>query len=117
MFGSTPVFQVISPKKTYEGCVASIVLGMLTGVLFWVRSPMRLPAEWSFWFYLISSGLISFGGIFGDLYESLFKRAAMAKDSSQLFASHGGMLDRLDSLAVAFPIMYMCINAYTDMMS
>ena len=55
---------------------------------------------------LIASVLLGIFGQLGDLAESMLKRAAEIKDSSQLIPGHGGVLDRMDSLLFAFPVMY-----------
>lgn len=92
----------ISPGKSVEGAVAGIVAGMggaLAAHAWWFH---RLPTKHA----LIIGLLLGMAGIAGDLGESTLKRAAGAKDSSAILPGHGGMLDRIDSLLFAGPVLY-----------
>jgi len=101
-FGRHPLAPAISPKKTWEG-----VAGGWAGSLFGA-------ALAHFWFFqrlsvvhaAVLGTLLCAAGIAGDLAESLLKRAAGTKDSSSLLPGHGGVLDRVDSLMVAAPVLY-----------
>jgi len=92
----------ISPKKSWEGLaggVAGAVLGALLGSFWFFRA--LTPA------HAVAIGvLVSLCGVVGDLAESMVKRAAGRKDSSALLPGHGGMLDRVDGLLVAAPVLY-----------
>jgi phosphatidate cytidylyltransferase len=92
----------ISPKKSWEGLLGGVaggVLGALLGTFWFFRA---LPAG-----HAVAVGvLVSLCGVVGDLAESMLKRAAGRKDSSALLPGHGGMLDRLDGLLVAAPVLY-----------
>jgi len=113
----------ISPKKTWEGAAASVLASALIGVeLFRHAEPL---SRW-----MLSHGLIERrGGMFGleapsilpilgltvtlnvaaqlgDLIESLIKRGAGVKDSGSLLPGHGGMLDRIDALLFAAPVLW-----------
>jgi phosphatidate cytidylyltransferase len=101
-FGSHRMAPVISPKKSWEG-VAGGVLGSVIAALighFWFFQ--RLPLAHA----LVLGVLLCFAGILGDLAESMLKRSAGVKDSSRLLPGHGGVLDRMDSLLVAAPVLY-----------
>ncbi|HIA75152.1 MAG TPA: phosphatidate cytidylyltransferase [Dehalococcoidia bacterium] len=104
--GKTPFFPTISPNKTLEGAIGGYVCGLaiaIAGGLLLTR------------FGFIELGLyslISLGIIFvvlaqtGDLFESALKRRANIKDSGSIMPGHGGALDRLDSIVLAFPVLY-----------
>ena len=95
----------VSPGKTIEGAFTGIVaavivaapVGVLTADLF------NFPQEAIFW-VLASFGMVMLS-ILGDLFVSLLKRIAGAKDSGGLFPGHGGVLDRLDSLLPTMPVL------------
>lgn len=100
--GRNPFAPVLSPKKTNEGALAGLLAGMGIAVavqhFLFPDLPMR--------HVLIVSGLLGIFGQLGDLAESMLKRAAEIKDSSHLIPGHGGLLDRMDSLLFAFPVLY-----------
>lgn len=99
-WGKRPFFAHISPKKTWEGAIAGILVGTLATVI--AGYAMGLAA----WQGLTLGLLLVLGGTLGDLSESLVKRQVGVKDSSTLIPGHGGMLDRIDSLLFAGVIMY-----------
>lgn len=105
-FGRHPLAPRRSPKKTIEGAiggfvVAPIVLALAGGAWLPGISPLRL---WLVGVLLVAAGMT------GDLFESMLKRAASMKDSSDLIPGHGGVLDRIDSLLFAAPIFYFFIR-------
>jgi len=98
--GRRPFFQRISPRKTLEGTVAGVVAAAAVGLA--VGPSVGLAPAYS-----VALGVVGgVGAVFGDLAESLLKRAGRAKDSGQLFPGHGGLLDRLDSLLFVFVVVY-----------
>ncbi len=101
-FGRRKLFERISPKKTWEGAGFGL-FGSIFG--FIVAGNVLMPEiHITHWFALgILTGV--FGPI-GDLAESLMKRDANIKDSSNILPGHGGVLDRFDSMTFAAPIMY-----------
>lgn len=106
--GGPKLAPVISPGKTRVGGVAGLVGGAAVAPLFvlWLF-PLAgvtmeiLPA-------ILMALLLSVVGQVGDLAESLFKREAGVKDSSNLIPGHGGVLDRFDALYVALPVAALC---------
>src|SRR5262249_17221782 len=101
-FGRHRLAPTISPGKTIEGGVGG-VLGGIAGALLMCRFGLPdLPLA-----HVASLGAVAAVlGIAGDLFESMLKRWAGVKDSGRLFPGHGGMLDRLDSLLFAAPVIY-----------
>lgn len=95
-----------SPKKTREGTVGGLVIGVLAAFLFsWlVFEPLGLFLPWHRVF-IVAVFLAIFAQV-GDLAESLMKRSQGVKDSGQLIPGHGGLLDRLDSIVFTAPLMF-----------
>jgi phosphatidate cytidylyltransferase len=101
-FGRRPLAASISPKKTIEGAVGGLLFGtaaMSTGGLWIFPDASRVVL-------VLASALVVAVGMIGDLFESLLKRSAGVKDSSNLIPGHGGILDRIDSWLFAGPIYY-----------
>ena len=104
-FGRRPLSPTISPKKTVEGAIGGMVFGtlaMAVGGRYVFDSPI--------WMLALLGAAISLLGIVGDLFESLLKRSANMKDSSNLIPGHGGVLDRIDSWLFAAPVYYMFVR-------
>lgn len=98
--------SVLSPSKSWEGFFGGIVLcALLSGlVLPWIY-PADFPLRWPMLVALsIPASLLAQAG---DLVESMIKRFAGVKDSSQLISAHGGFLDKLDSSLFVGPFLYM----------
>jgi phosphatidate cytidylyltransferase len=64
----------------------------------------------SLWLLTLAGAVIALLGIVGDLFESLLKRSAGVKDSSNLIPGHGGVLDRIDSWLFAAPVYYVFVR-------
>src|ERR1700730_2003717 len=98
--GRHPLAPHLSPKKTWEGTVASFVGSLLVGIAFrrWLSAP--LPH------LLAMAGAGNIAGQVGDLLESAYKRSAGVKDSGCLLPGHGGILDRIDALILAIPVVW-----------
>jgi phosphatidate cytidylyltransferase len=98
--GKRRMAPVVSPNKTWEGTIASILGALLVAVVFarWLSAP--LPHLLG----MAAAGNIA--GQAGDLVESAYKRSAGVKDSGSLLPGHGGVLDRIDALILAIPVVW-----------
>lgn len=104
-FGRRPLAPSISPKKTIEGAIGGVVFATLAIALagrYVFASPV--------WLLALLGAVIALLGIVGDLFESLLKRSAGVKDSSNLIPGHGGVLDRIDSWLFAAPVYYVFVR-------
>ncbi|MBZ5535485.1 MAG: phosphatidate cytidylyltransferase [Acidobacteriia bacterium] len=92
----------ISPGKTIEGLVGGLIASVLVSLVFhryWLRG-------YSLGAVVALAIILDLAGVLGDLAESAMKRGAGVKDSSSIVPGHGGVLDRIDSLLFAIPVMY-----------
>ena len=100
--GTTKLFPALSPGKTRAGAIGGIIGGMLGATIVTV---LLLPGGSLLGAALLGC-ILSCVGIVGDLVESLIKRASGVKDSGHILPGHGGVLDRIDSLLLAGPLLY-----------
>ena len=117
-FGRRKLAPTVSPGKTWEGAISG-ALGVLLLASAWLFADAQgwggqgsLYARlWSFGplFAVIGLAFLTSMSVMGDLVESLVKRSAGAKDSSQLLPGHGGVLDRVDALLPVLPLSMMLI--------
>ena len=101
-FGKHPFAPHLSPKKTWEGAVASFLGSILIAIALAASNLVNIVA-----IHLI--GMAAAGNIagqIGDLLESAYKRSAGVKDSGTLLPGHGGVLDRIDALILAIPVVW-----------
>jgi phosphatidate cytidylyltransferase len=102
----------VSPGKTWSGSTAGVVGGILTAPLFATLIFPRVGLDLPLWQLVAIAGVLSVVGQIGDLAESLFKREAGVKDSSNLIPGHGGVLDRFDSLYFVIPTAAALYHAF-----
>ena len=99
-FGRVPMAPALSPKKTWEGALGNLLGSLLVAVFFarWMHMDEVT--------LMVIAGLANIAGQMGDLIESAYKRGAAVKDSGGLLPGHGGVLDRIDSLILAAPVVW-----------
>ncbi len=125
-FGRHKMAPKLSPGKTWEGAVASVAGSVLMAfalvgvanllqepwnseVLSWMEracpsAVIAFPDD--LWYWLLLAVIINLAGQVGDLAESALKRSAGVKDSGSLLPGHGGVLDRIDALLLAAPVLW-----------
>lgn len=101
LFGKNKVMPSVSPKKTWQGSVGGIIGSVTAGLICWL---FFFP-ENSVGVFLLLGGISGFVGQFGDFFESLLKRVADVKDSGKIMPGHGGVLDRVDGVLFASPVV------------
>jgi len=103
----------ISPAKSWEGCFGGVAVATAVSVIWQLVSRGNLGVvHFSILQAVIMGVLLSVTGIVGDLIESLFKRAAAVKDSSSVIRGMGGLLDVIDSLLPASPVLYIFAHLF-----
>ena len=105
LIGRHPLVPTISPKKSWEGLVGSIIFTALGGALSFYYI---LDLDW--WIGSLVALMIVFTATSGDLIESAMKRDLSLKDMGSLLPGHGGMLDRLDSVLLSAPALYLALE-------
>lgn len=112
-FGRHKLAPRLSPGKTWEGTLASLLGSMLVAAwVFWlgdalsVRGNMVLHIQEPLWQLLLLAAVLNAAAQLGDLLESAIKRGAEVKDSGTMLPGHGGILDRIDALLLATPVLW-----------
>jgi phosphatidate cytidylyltransferase len=104
--GRHPMAPTVSPKKSWEGFVGSVVACLVVGVLAVV---LTLNGDWRAGAILGAAAVVT--ATLGDLGESMIKRDLGRKDMSTLLPGHGGIMDRLDSLLPTVPVAWLILTA------
>ncbi len=105
LFGKHPMAPKISPKKSWEGFTGSLIFTVLGGTLaFYYIMDMK------WWIGAVVGLMIVFTATCGDLIESAMKRDLELKDMGTLLPGHGGMLDRLDSVLISAPALWLALE-------
>jgi phosphatidate cytidylyltransferase len=105
LLGKHPLVPTISPKKTWEGLAGSTVFTVVGGCL-----AFKYIMDMHWWIGIIVGLMIVFTATCGDLIESAMKRDMSLKDMGSLLPGHGGMLDRLDSVVLSAPAMWLALE-------
>jgi phosphatidate cytidylyltransferase len=122
-FGRHKLAPTISPGKSWEGAIGSVAGSVAAaGLLLWLATfqqhsdflstvlqrwdmaPLTYPDQPVYW--LVLAVVVNVAGQVGDLAESALKRSANVKDSGSLLPGHGGVLDRIDALLLAAPVLW-----------
>ncbi len=115
-FGGAKLAPGISPGKTRSGAICGIVAATLWVVISAYLSPTSfggiLLKHSNLLLVLFSAVILTIYSIIGDLYESLMKRRAGLKDSSNILPGHGGVWDRLDSVLVVTPMTFLLMYIF-----
>ena len=105
--GRHPMAPRISPKKSWEGFGGSIVAGSVAGAL---SVHLLLAGRW--WLGAILGVVLVITATLGDLTESMIKRDLGIKDMGSVLPGHGGVMDRLDSLVIAAPVVWLLLHLF-----
>jgi len=112
-FGRHKLAPKLSPGKTWEGSAASLAGSMLVAAcVFWIgdalsdRGNMVLHIQEPLWQLMLLAVIVNAAAQLGDLLESAIKRGADVKDSGTMLPGHGGILDRIDALLLATPVLW-----------
>lgn len=111
MFGQKPnsrkLCPKISPKKSWYGFWGGMLFASLAAIVLHLCGLLNIPV----WHCIILGVIMHVAGVFGDLFESMWKRFFNVKDSGNIIPGHGGMLDRFDStlFAVPFGAIYLAL--------
>lgn len=123
LFGKKKIFPKISPKKTYAGCIGGLFGGALGGVIIYLIFELgKFPTFISFTFsdisnypylwYMLIGFVLAFFSEVGDLAASRVKRCVGIKDYGKILGSHGGVLDRIDSILFTTVCMALIMELY-----
>lgn len=114
LFKNHNLFERLSPSKSWEGAIGGFICTCIMAI-FWAKVDSSLAETLGInnnLFWIIVAMISSIFSIFGDLVESMLKRSAKIKDSSNILPGHGGILDRFDSVFIAVPaiscFLYIC---------
>lgn len=105
-FGKYKLYEAVSPNKTWEGAVGGLLCSIIAA--FWFMHLLRLRSMGIIVLVLVVA--LAIMGQIGDLSASMLKRNHGVKDSGKILPGHGGMLDRIDGLLFAIPILYLFLT-------
>jgi phosphatidate cytidylyltransferase len=105
LFGKHPMAPSISPKKSWEGMVGSVL-----GCILVATPIIALALDGPWWGGVLYGAAIAVSATIGDLGESMIKRSLGIKDMGNLLPGHGGLMDRLDSLLPSAAVAYLLLS-------
>jgi phosphatidate cytidylyltransferase len=115
-FGKHKLSPRLSPGKTWEGSIASIIGSLIAaGIVIAIadalaaRGSTFLHISEPVWQTLVLAAILNIAAQLGDLLESAIKRGAGVKDSGTMLPGHGGILDRIDALLLAAPVLWFAL--------
>ena len=97
-----PKLTIISPNKTYAGTIGGFFLSIVFILIYFNFANYEITIRWFVVIFLISSV-----SQIGDIIISYFKRLSNLKDTGKMIPGHGGLLDRIDGMILAFPVYYL----------
>jgi phosphatidate cytidylyltransferase len=107
--GRHKLYPAVSPNKTIEGAFGSIIGGILGVVI--IKNIYDIPTLSTMSVITIGTAL-GIAALIGDLVESMFKRDAGVKDSSNFIPGHGGILDKIDGFLITGPVLYFIVRYF-----
>ncbi|HDZ91826.1 MAG: phosphatidate cytidylyltransferase [Deltaproteobacteria bacterium] len=109
LFGRHKLYEAVSPGKTWEGAVGGLVASVAATCLL-----LRLTGLHPFGLSIVVLTMaLSAAGQIGDLSQSMLKRSHGVKDSGRILPGHGGILDRIDGLLFAIPVLFIYLFFYS----
>ena len=103
------LFPSISPKKSWAGFWGGLFLAIVTALIMWA---VGMFPKFPIWHCLSLAVIMNVLGVFGDLFESQWKRTFGVKDSGTIIPGHGGLLDRFDSAIFAIPAGFIYLASF-----
>ena len=107
LFGKHPMVPAISPKKTWEGLAGSLLLTLSAGII-----TIETLLGGHVWQGVLLGAAAVAASTLGDLVESMIKRDLAIKDMGHLLPGHGGVMERLDSLLVMAPVIWLLLTVF-----
>jgi phosphatidate cytidylyltransferase len=107
LLGRHPMARIISPNKTWEGLAGSVIACLIAGAIL-LPELLRGHA----WQGIVTGAAAVTAAILGDLAESAIKRDLQVKDMGSILPGHGGVLDRIDSLLISAPVIWLVLAAF-----
>lgn len=105
LLGKRKLIERISPNKSIEGFISGIIFCIITAIII-----AQLYTSYSIWFWVGFGIIVALFSTLGDLFESLIKRIYAVKDAGNLIPGHGGILDRIDSLLLVVPAIFLYLS-------